>query len=382
MISLGLTRISELVAKLGDPVSKLRVFHVAGTNGKGSVCTYIESVLAKTGKKTGKFTSPHLVHPNDAICINKKPINSAEYWDLIKHTTSISKHYKINATEFEIQTAAAFLAFSQNKIDVGVVEVGLGGAEDATNILPPSSVLCSVLTHISQDHDRFLGSTIEEVATAKAGIIKQGRPVAADGTNSEAVIEIIKKRAQELDAPIQFTPANNSPEIRKRNMAVAALALSNVYNLEPQTIQDAMHSAVWLGRMQWINPALLLDGAHNVAGAAQLRKYLDRVVPNKNVRFVTAFSKPCKDILAQLIRKNDVLVATEFSSVESMPWIKPTPAAEIVAAASEFTNNCTRIPHITNLASLPPFDGLTVVCGSLYLVGEFLAHNPAAVAKV
>lgn len=377
MINLGLSRVRALLERLGNPQDGLKVFHVAGTNGKGSVCTYLEAALARSGRLTGKFTSPHLVHPSDAIAIGQQPLDPREYADVLARVTSAAQSARIAATEFELQTAAAFTAFAQRKVDVGVVEVGLGGQDDATNVLAPASVLCAVLTHISLDHEAYLGSTLRSVAQHKAGIIKAGRPVVADGFNSAEVLEVVREVAAANHAPLALSAATvaTGGDVRARNMAVASLALAEVYDLPASLVSSAMQAAVWPGRLQWLGPELLLDGAHNVAGARQLREYLDTVAPRRPVRFVVAFSKPCAPILAELVRAHDSVVATAFHAVEGMPWIQSVSPTEIVAAARALAADVQSAP---SLAELPPFEGLTVVCGSLYLVGEFLARRRAA----
>ncbi|GMM52270.1 dihydrofolate synthase [Starmerella bacillaris] len=380
MISLGLGRIEKLVQKLGNPLANLKVFHVAGTNGKGSVCTYIESILAQSGRNVGKFTSPHLVRPNDAICINKKPVDLKQFQNALEYVKLTANRFDIPATEFELQTATAFTVLANSNIDVGVIEVGLGGLEDATNVLRPENVLCSVITHISLDHESFLGSTVESVAMHKAGIIKQGVPAVVDAANNSDVLEVLRKQASTKNAPFILTKSTVHNSV-VNNQAVAELAYRTVFESTSKSNSDSkidadiklgLENAEWPGRLQWVGPNLLLDGAHNAAGAQQLRKYIDQHCKGKPVRFVVAFSKPCQKILAELVRPEDSLVATEFKSVESMPWIQPRSLDIVALEAANYTKNISFVDSIHNLSALPKYDGLTVICGSLYLIGDFL----------
>lgn len=350
-------------------MTDLKVFHVSGTNGKGSVCTYVEAALSSR-LKVGKYTSPHLITPNDTIRIGQKHINLPEYHDLAREVSSISEKYGIGATEFEIQTAVAFSAFKRHKVDVAVVEVGLGGLEDATNILQPSNVLCSAITKVGIDHEAFLGNTLSSVAKHKAGIIKARVPCVVDGTNDPDVLRVVSNHAQAVNAPL-FQTASDTQNFVEANKLVARSALHRVYpHWDYAEIEARIDGAIWPGRLQWIDESTLLDGAHNQDSARELRKYVEKL-EKKTVRWVVAFSKPAEPILSILVRPQDELVATEFEAVEGMPWIAPQKTADVASVARNYTSNVSIEPKLSNL---PEFDGLTVICGSLYLVGSYLRN--------
>ncbi|MDO8481367.1 MAG: Mur ligase family protein, partial [Nanoarchaeota archaeon] len=190
--NLSLDRITALLEKLGNPHKQFKSIHVAGTNGKGSVCAMLESILRKAGYKTGLYTSPHLRIFNERIQISGTLISDAELETLL---TKIKPHYA-GQTHFEVVTAAAFLYFAEQKVDIAVIETGLGGRLDATNVITP---LVSVITTISLEHTDYLGNTIEKIAFEKAGIIKRGVPVVTMAQGK--ALAVIKKIARERKSP-------------------------------------------------------------------------------------------------------------------------------------------------------------------------------------
>ena len=173
-IELGLKRISKIVELLNNPQKNLKIIHVAGSNGKGSTCAILEEILTKAGYKTGKFTSPHLFSYNERITINKQQISDFDFERLIKEINSLDKKFNIELTEFEILTAAGFLYFNEKACDIVILETGLGGRLDSTNVI--ENPLASIITSISLEHKERLGNTIEEISKEKAGIIKKGCP--------------------------------------------------------------------------------------------------------------------------------------------------------------------------------------------------------------
>ena len=197
-ITLGLDRIQRLL----EHITYTRpTIHVAGTNGKGSVCTLLESALAASGLKVGKFTSPHLVSPEDCVSISKVPI-TAETWYSVKCTVlDISAKEKIGASSFEIQTAAALSAFEQAKVDVVILEVGMGGRLDATNVLPDDRIIISVVTAVDLDHQTFLGSTVRAIAGEKCAIVRK-EGILVLGEQSEENEEDVRSVAEEVASKI------------------------------------------------------------------------------------------------------------------------------------------------------------------------------------
>jgi folylpolyglutamate synthase len=201
MITLGLQRITQLLGPLfnANPRLPWKAVHIAGTNGKGSVAALISTFLGHLGYRVGRFTSPHLIDRWDCITINRKVVDCAKFLPIEQHFREYSTKENIGASEFEILTASAFQLFTNEKVDVAVIECGLGGREDATNVLRPCDVILSVLTKVGLDHTEFLGDTLEAIAGVKAGIFKPGVPVVVDQSNEKSVLEVVGERLKELD---------------------------------------------------------------------------------------------------------------------------------------------------------------------------------------
>lgn len=199
-ISLGLERINSLL----NHITYTRpTIHVAGTNGKGSVSTFIETALLTSGLKIGKFTSPHLVYVRDSISVNGSPLSEEDYHRISSLVESFSDHHAIGASSFELLTATALMAFEEASVDMVVLEVGMGGRLDATNALPDKVILVSVITAIDLDHQAFLGSTVGAIAKEKAGIIRYGGTVVLgdqSSTNEEEVLSSITSVVQQQNA--------------------------------------------------------------------------------------------------------------------------------------------------------------------------------------
>lgn len=201
-VRLGLDSSQKLLANLGNPHHQVPVIHVAGTNGKGSVCAYISSVLTEAGYRTGRYISPHLVDWTERICINQQPISSKEFCKLLQEVKAAISPNDDLPTQFEVITAAAWLYFAQEKVDVAVVEVGLGGRLDATNVC--EQPLITVITSISREHWQRLGPTVADIAREKAGILKSGCPAVIGPLPPDAE-QVVRSRVLELQCPI-YTP--------------------------------------------------------------------------------------------------------------------------------------------------------------------------------
>ncbi len=416
-VHLGLDRIVNLLANLGNPHQQVPVIHVAGTNGKGSVCAYLSSVLTEAGYRTGRYTSPHLVDWTERICLNEQPISSEELSQLLEKVQAVIRHQDESATQFEVITAAAWLYFAQQQVDVAVVEVGLGGRLDATNVcLEP---LVTLITSISREHWQQLGPTVADIAREKAGILKPGCPVVVGPLPPEAD-KVVRSRALELQCPI-FTPQSaheiatgwaeyetiqNSKfkiqnlklikyplplagQIQLTNSALALAALEILQQQGWQILEEAiingMAKTKWPGRMQWTtwkNHKLLLDGAHNTAAAQVLRQYVDSLdtLNHKPVNWVMGMfaDKDHTDIFTALLRPGDRLYIVPIP-VE--PWPGKT-SADLDYLSNLAYNLCPELSDrqihpdlFTALAaaiSTATTDDLIVLCGSLYLVGDFL----------
>src|SRR5580704_5564424 len=292
---LGLDRIRAVLAALDNPQNTFRSIHVAGTNGKGSTCAMIDAGLRTAGIRTGLFTSPHLIEPTERIVIDGIPVTTRDFeraFDAVHKVADQDSH----PTYFETVTAMGFWLFREMGVETAVVETGLGGRLDATNILDP---VLTVITPIDFDHESYLGGTIELIATEKAGILKPDVPAIFARQRPEAQ-SVLDRRAAELKIPVKYTAdfvvhdlhitARGSEfsglkcplagEHQIENAIAAALALESL-SVSPKGIE----SAIWPGRLEQIspNPDILLDGAHNPAGARALARYLERFYAGRKI---------------------------------------------------------------------------------------------------
>jgi dihydrofolate synthase/folylpolyglutamate synthase len=392
----GLERSRQLLAKLGNPHSSVPVIHVAGTNGKGSVCAYLSAVLTEAGYRTGRYISPHLVDWTERICLNEQPISPAQLQQLLLEVQEAIEPDEPSPTQFEVITAAAWLYFAQQQVDVAVIEVGLGGRLDATNVC--DSPLVSVITSISWEHWQVLGPTLADIAGEKAGILKSGCPAVVGQLPPEARA-VVEKRIAELGCPAVWpSPASLSEEhprwasyqgieyplplegdIQLGNSALAMAVLQILrlqgWEISDGTIAAGMAKTRWPGRLQWVtwrNRQLLVDGAHNQASAGALRRYVDSLDAGA-VTWVMGIlaSKDRAGMFKALLRPQDRLFL--------VPVPDPNSAApeELAAVASGICPELADCRCFADLeaglqAAAETLDNLTVLCGSLYLIGHFL----------
>ena len=285
----GLERTFKLSELAGNPQEKLRFIHVAGTNGKGSTCAMLESIYRAAGLRVGLFTSPHLVSFRERIQIDRRLISQDEIVRLVAEIQPLLNQFPAgnHPTMFEVVAVMALKYFAEQKCDLVIWETGLGGRLDATNIVTP---LASIITNIAFDHQQWLGDTLEKIAAEKAGIIKPGVPVVTAAGAAEA-LAVIEKVARETHSPlrrVEIQPISGTPhpasllgEHQKTNAALAVATVEMLQNQIPVTVEqirDGLASVSWPGRLQLITrpggQKILLDGAHNVAGAETLRATL------------------------------------------------------------------------------------------------------------
>ncbi|MBR1384395.1 MAG: bifunctional folylpolyglutamate synthase/dihydrofolate synthase [Ruminococcus sp.] len=305
---LGLERVSELASAFGDPQNAVPVIHVAGTNGKGSFCAMMASVLSEQGLKVGTFNSPAMLTANDQIRINGEPVSEELFADTVIRVYEKGKQKEIFPTEFEIVTVAAFLIFIQEGCDIAVVECGMGGDGDATNII--SRPILSVITNVSLDHCNYLGGTTAEIASHKAGIIKQGRPVYYGGGDISAY-DVIKQAAAlkgselytiddfkdiiETDINSDDTaviyrenavsvPLKGAYQVRNLVNVLSCIEIlrSEGYDIGIDNIRSGLAKVHWEGRFEQLSsdPLIIFDGAHNPDGMEQLCRSIEDYFPN------------------------------------------------------------------------------------------------------
>ncbi|MGM3306116.1 bifunctional folylpolyglutamate synthase/dihydrofolate synthase [Anabaena sp. WFMT] len=421
-VNLGLSRIVKLLDNLGNPHHQVPIIHVAGTNGKGSVCAYLSSVLTEAGYRTGRYTSPHLVDWTERICINEQPIDTDDFSQLILEVKAAIDSEEESPTQFEVITAAAWLYFAQQKVDIAVIEVGLGGRLDATNVC--SQPLVTIITSISREHWQQLGPTVADIAREKAGIIKPGCPVVVGPLPPDAqkVVRTACSSAEfqgetltrsptiELQCPV-ITPQPGFPittdwaeyqkiltpesikyplplqgQIQLTNSALALAALEILqqkgWQISETAIVNGMGKTKWPGRMQWItwkndhqNYQLLIDGAHNPAAAEVLRNYVD-TFNAQNITWVMGMlaTKDHADIFQALLKKEDKLYLVPVPDSNSANLDKLTNLAHEICPELSY---CSTYPDVFSAldAAFTSTDNLVVLCGSLYLIGHFLGNS-------
>ena len=403
-VYLGLERIHQLLEKLDNPHKQVPIIHVAGTNGKGSVCAYLSSVLTEAGYRVGRYTSPHLIDSTERICINQKPISRRELQKYLKRVSATTKNLTEIPTKFEKFTAAAWLYFAEQKIDIAVIETGLGGRLDATNVC--ETPLASVITSISLEHWQILGPTLADIAGEKAGILKAKCP-AVIGELPESARIVVEKRIQELDCPATWVkPAidlgqgfaeyqlnQNAVKIKYQlpllgnfqlmNSATAIATLQTLqqqgWQISPTAIANGIAKTQWAGRLQqttWKNRNILIDGAHNPAAAIALREYVDRLNNHPSpINWVIGIlaTKDCDDILKALLKKGDRLYLVPVPDPNSS---SPAELATLAQTICPELTLCQAFSDLkTALDAAVTGDNLTILCGSLYLVGYFLQQQ-------
>lgn len=370
----GLETIREMCAKLGDPQRKFRAIHVAGTNGKGAVCAILDAALRTSGMRIGRYTSPHLVKINERFFLDGTPIDDAT---LDQAAEKVSQALIPDLTFFEALTAVAFLLYAGAKVDYAILECGLGGRLDATNVCDPA--LC-VLTRIGLDHCDWLGDTVEKIAAEKAGIIKPGVPVVL-GRNEPSVRAVIEARAKEVGAPFHYAPdlADESEipsdfslpgAFNRENAVTAFAALRVIKQSNNQTLKQFSH-VVWPGRFQKIGN-FIVDGAHNPPAARALRNALEAEgVRHKTLNLICGF---CGDkdvgevlsILEPVVKKGYAVRTNNPRSLSAEETAAKMRTAGIDAVVCPSLRSAIQQSRQSN--------NQTIICGSLFLAGEALVE--------
>jgi dihydrofolate synthase/folylpolyglutamate synthase len=396
-IILGLDVIGNILKGVGNPQNNFNTIHVAGTNGKGSIASALSTILHKAGYKVGLYTSPHLVRFNERICINNQPVSDDDVVAAYNAVKNVH-HGSREPTFFEFNTAMAFYEFGRHNVEWAVIETGMGGRLDATNIITPD---LSIITNISLEHKLYLGNTISEITREKGGIIKKGVPVVTGVTQKNA-ISVLTSIAKTQSAPFyRFKDAfrvrrnrNTSfnyfgidhvwrhiqtglignHQINNAALVLAAceLLIRNNLNLTLKNIKDGLEQNRWPGRLELISssPLILLDGAHNLIAARHLARYLSE---NLSDRFITLIigildDKPYKAILKDLLPlcRKVILTCPKIDRALSPEKLYPT-AKKIISDIQVIPDVDKAILYAIENAS--PKDTICIA-GSLYVVGE------------
>jgi dihydrofolate synthase / folylpolyglutamate synthase len=401
---LGLERITVLLEALGRPQQACRIVHVAGTNGKGSTCAMIEAGLRAGGYRTGLFTSPHLVEPTERIRVDGQPVSASRFaaaFDVVHACAEKllrEERIDLHPTYFETVTAMALLVFRDCGAEFVVLEVGIGGRLDATNVVQPE--LC-VITPVDFDHEALLGNSLESIAAEKAGILKRGVPAVLARQRREA-LAVLEARAAELGVAVRHSQEQPISEVavnargsdftwagqpmhcslagehQVENARTAIAALERL-GIAPGAIRQGLAATVWPGRLEHIaeSPEIVLDGAHNPAGARALAAYLDRFYDPRRVWLIYGAmrDKAVAEISAILFPRARQVIVTAPAQARAA---RPETIREL--ADHDSIQMAPDIGAALALARAEPGDTIFIT-GSLFLVGEARAiltgcYNP------
>lgn len=397
-----LERVQQLMDKIGNPEKKIKAVHVAGTNGKGTTCALLSSVLIESGLKTGIYTSPHLETIHERIKINKDMISTV---DLIHYTEQVNPYVreieekrKEKMYSFEILTAAAFLYFVEKECDIIVLETGMGGSFDATNTVVDPIV--SIITSIGKDHMHKLGNTVEEITVHKAGIIKKNTSVIVYPMR-DSIMSVIENKALEMNAPMTLVDKQDvilkSQDVNEQtfdykmfkdmsmkmigehqlyNTALAIEGLMEVqkagYPVSDQHIVQGIYKAEWPGRMEKISdePTVFIDGAHNVPGVTALAKNIENLFPDEPITFFIGIMKDKEfmkmiDLAEDKASKMYILSPDEGQGFDPYEVTKDLRKLGYPAEAKESIEDI--VHYIEHRAGK---DEKIIIFGSLYLVGD------------
>ena len=383
----GLQTTEILDAHYGHPHKNFKTIHIAGTNGKGSVSHSLASILQEAGYKVGLYTSPHLIDFRERIRVNGIPVSEEyviRFVEDFKHLNSKRIH-PLSPSFFELTTALAFKYFAEEKIDIAVIEVGLGGRLDCTNIITP---ILSIITNISFDHTQFLGNTLAQIASEKAGIIKHQVPVVIGETTKETR-PVFENKAKEMDAPIFFAEEIDRSECdqyefelkgsyQKKNLRTILCATKRLPFIHPEHIQKGLTNVCkntgLMGRWQTLstNPLIICDTGHNVGGWKYLAPQISSVPCDRlHIVFGMVDDKDIRNVLSML-PKNAVYYFTQANNHRAIP------APQVGELAKEYGLSGNIYPTVAQAyeeaKSSASENDFIFIGGSSYIVADLLCH--------
>ena len=383
-IKLGLENIQRLIAELHVDLGRARVIHVAGTNGKGSVCAMIDSILRTQKYRTGLFTSPHLVTFRERIRVDGKMISEEAVANGLTTIRDLVKDWEPHPTFFEVTTALALKHFSNAKIDIAILETGLGGRLDATNAVQSN---VSIMTPIDFDHQQWLGQSLREIATEKAGIIKSRIPVVS-APQAPDTEKVIRTRAAECETPLQFvndsyqkTPVGLSGEYQKQNaaLAIAALRAAKI-DTDDFSIARGLANIEWPARFQHWDDRTIIDGAHNPAAAHILAETWREIFSDQRATLILAVlsDKDLRGICEALV---PIAAYIFLPRIRSERAVSPDKLAQILSANTPSLHYSVTQSIADALDQARAKRKPILLTGSLHFAGEVLAYlrgEPAA----
>lgn len=401
----GLDNIINLCEKLGNPQNDLKFVHIAGTNGKGSTLAYISTVLKEAGYRVGRYVSPTIFEYRERIQVNERMITKdalCRHLEKIQEAiTELQTEGKPHPTAFEIETAMGFLYFKEKQCDIVVLETGLGGTLDATNLI--TTPVASVLASISMDHMAFLGDTLAEIAENKAGIMKQGVPVISMEQEPEAM-QVIQNRAEEKGAALTVASWKDASKVRygvekqkfdyknykgleihlagKCQIANAILAIEvlhvlkeNGFLVTEKALREGLKNTVWTGRFSVIakKPLFIVDGAHNEDASIKLADSIRFYFTNKKIIYIMGI---LKDKEYEKIIANTAPYAEQIITVTTPHNKRALPAYELAKAVKEYHPHVTAVDSLQEAVEmsylLADKDSVILAFGSLSYLGELI----------
>jgi dihydrofolate synthase/folylpolyglutamate synthase len=380
----GLERMTQLCEELGNPQLTYPTIHVAGTNGKGSVCTMLDCIYRAHGYKVGLFTSPHLLELGERIRVNGRNLPFAEIEKWVDHCFPFfekneEKKERVWPTFFELMTAIAFLEFKKQKVDMAIIETGLGGRLDSTNVVIPE---LSILTSVGLDHCEILGHEIAQVASEKAGIIKGNKPVLTGWLPAEAM-EVVSQVAQQQNAKHHqsrsqdsnhFPGTNLSGFFQQRNASLSYQAtriLENLFPVEQRKVEQALQSVRFPGRWQKISthPTVILDACHNGQGAEVSIELWDTLPEGFHLWFSACGEERARDVLVPLSKRTQNITFVELNQPRATSLEEFRKISDELSISADYA----REKDIPKLYSLIEQDTTLLVTGSIYLISAVLA---------
>ena len=403
----GLSRTQELLKLLGNPEKGLRFVHVAGTNGKGSTCSMLNSVLCASGYKVGLYTSPYIVRFNERMCVNGSPITDEELAELTSVIKPFADGMEDKPTEFEMITALAFLYFKRHNCDIVVLEVGMGGALDSTNVI--ESPIVSVITGVALDHTSVLGNTVAEIAAQKAGIIKKGKPVVYGGRD-ETAFDVISEKAKENGSALVRTKLDRinvksmdvtgtvfdycrlcdvklslcgayQPENAATVIETVKLLNENGFAVTEEALRKGLENAKWRARFELLanEPPVIFDGSHNIQGVAAARDSTKSFFGDEKVILLMGVlaDKDYREMVGILSETVEQVFAVTPDSPRALDSEKLADVfSESGIPAKSFINICEGVTEAYKKAIEK--NKPLVMLGSLYMYGEVYSSFEAA----
>ena len=396
-IILGLETIKGILNALGNPQNNFCSVHVAGTNGKGSVAAALSAILRESGYRVGLYTSPHLVRFNERICINNRQISDDA---VVKSYRAVQKAHQGNRTPtfFELTTAMALYEFGRQAVDWAVIETGMGGRLDATNVIHPA---VSVITNVSMEHRDYLGNTLTQITREKAGIIKQATPVATAIRQRQAK-SVVQRIAAKKSAPLYMLGENfkvrrqrgdefsyygientwhhlrtallGSYQVENAALAIAACELLNKDRaaISPKSIRNGLLKTRWPGRLEIVSdhPLIILDGAHNFIAARKLSQFLGKNFAQRPITLVVGIlnDKPYKAMLKSLLPVCARVIITQAKIDRALETQRLFETAKKMISDVRIISDVAQA--VEQAVATAEFNGIVCIAGSLYVVGE------------